>query len=97
MQRDVTNSKQERLARASLWLLLALSVPYALMMMATGIFFGLWNASDPILTIVWIFVVTSPIWLTLLLVYSRRNPGRSSVVAIAGWLIAGALLIYIYR
>lgn len=86
-----------RIARTSIWILLALSVPYALMMIATGIFFALWNAANPLLTLVWVLIVTSPIWLTLMLVYSRRNPRRSNYVAIVSWLTAGLLLTYIYR
>lgn len=38
---DTMQSARGRLARALLWLLLALSIPYALMMGATGVFFGL--------------------------------------------------------
>ena len=86
-----------RIARASLWVLLALAVPYALMMGATGIFFGLWNAPDPRLTVVWILLVTSPLWVALMLVYVRRNPRTSNPVAIFSWVIAGLLLAYIYR
>lgn len=85
-----------RIARASIWVLLALSVPYALMMTATGIFFALWDAPDPRLTIVWVLVVTAPIWLTLMLVFCRRNPGRSIYAAIFSWLTAGLLLAYLY-
>ena len=86
-----------RVARVSLWALLALSIPYALLMIATGIFFGLWNAPDPVLTIVWGFIVTSPIWLTLLIVLSRGSPRKSVAAAICSWLAAALLLLYIYR
>lgn len=86
-----------RVARTLLWTLLALSVPYALLMSATGIFFGLWNAPNPLLTIVWGLIVTSPIWLTLLIVLSRGSPLKSIGAAIFGWLTAGLLLFYIYR
>jgi high-affinity Fe2+/Pb2+ permease len=85
-----------RIARASIWVLLALSVPYALMMVATGIFFGLWNAANPLLTAVWALVVTSPVWLAIMLAICRRNPRRSIYVAIFSWLAAGLLLTYIY-
>jgi hypothetical protein len=88
---------QSRLARASLWVLLALSIPYALMMTATGVFFGLWNAPDPLLRAVWMLIVTSPIWLALLMVISRANPRRSLAAAIFSWLAAALLLSYVYR
>lgn len=85
------------MARLSLWVLLALSVPYALLMTATGIFFGLWNAPDPLLTAVCILVVTAPIWLALMLFICRKSPGSSTYVATFSWLTAGLLLFYIYR
>ena len=91
-----TDRSRGRIARLSLWALLALSIPYALMMTATGIFFGLWNAPDPVLTIVWILVVSAPIWLALMLVICRRHPGSANYVAIVSWLTAAALLTYVY-
>src|SRR4051794_41548581 len=83
--------------RASHWVLPALSVPYALMMVATGIFFGLWNAADPRLTAVWGLVVTSPIWLAIMLAICRRNPRKSIYVAIFSWLTAGVFFSFLYR
>jgi hypothetical protein len=77
--------------------LLALSVPYAVMMSATGIFFGLWSAPDALLTIVWVLVVTAPIWLGLVLAVSRGNPRRWVGAAIFSWVTAALLLSYIYR
>ena len=77
-------------------MLLALSVPYAVMMTATGIFFGLWDAPDPLLRVVWVLVVAAPFWLAFLLVVSRANPGRSIGAAIFSWVTAGLLLSYIY-
>jgi heme A synthase len=94
---DAIDSNRGRIARASLWVLLALAVPYALMMGATGVFFGLWNAPDPRLTVVWIFLVTSPLWLALMLVHARRNPRTSNPAAIFSWITAGLLLAYVYR
>ena len=86
-----------RLARALLLLLLVLSIPYALMMVATGVFFGLWDAPNPVLTIIWVLIITSPLWVGLLLVVSRKHPHRSNFLATVGWLIAGLLLVYVYR
>lgn len=93
---NATDGSLRRVARASIWVLLTLSVPYALMMIATGVFFGLWNAPNPRLTLVWTAIVTSPLWLALGLVLSRRNPRGSVYAAILSWLVAALLLTYVY-
>jgi hypothetical protein len=73
------------------WVPVCLVAVYALLV---GITFGfnLWNPREPMVTVVWLAIVTSPAWFYGLLVWSDRSARRTvalfAIVATA--LVAGA-------
>jgi predicted neutral ceramidase superfamily lipid hydrolase len=73
------------IARLSLWLLLALSVPFAALMLWGGIVWGVWMHASLLNTFTWLVEVTSPIWIALTILGSRAYPQRSLLIAVMAW------------
>lgn len=67
---------------------ISLVAAYALFV---GVTFGfnLWRAEAPLVTVVWLMIVTSPLWFYLLLKWSQTSANRTALLAIGAAISAG--------
>lgn len=84
--------------RVLLTLLLPLIGLIALAALYVGVTFGfnLFNLRDPLVTVVWLIVVSSPGWFYALLVWSERSRARSfALLGVVAPLAVAALAIFV--
>ena len=79
------------MGRLSLWLLFAFAVPYALLMLVTGVVWAVW-ISGPLVTVAWVCTVFMPVWILAIIFYLRRAPHHAGAVVGAAWAMVVALV-----
>ena len=88
----VMNPWSARIGRWSLWLLLALAIPYAGLIFYSGLIWGVLVVGEPIIKVLWFVAIGLPIWVCLAMIGCRTYPRQAALIAIVPWLILSGLI-----
>ena len=89
-----TEAITARIGRWSLWLLLALAIPYAGLVFYSGLVWGVLVVGEPLNKLWWFVAVGLPIWVWLAMVGRRAYPRHSLLIALVPWLMLAGLVTW---